>query len=162
MTSSGTIRAGILGAGWIGQRHAHALADRAGTEVAAVCDLDAERAGEVAAMAGGAQVFADWREMLDQAELDALWVCPPPLAHADPAVAALEAGLPLYLEKPIARSLDDSDRIVAAASGGTVCAVGYQWRAVDALAPCGTRSRDRRSASSSGIARAVPSHARGS
>ena len=135
MTGSGTIRAGILGAGWIGQRHAHALAARAGVDVAAVCDLDAERAGQVAAQAGGALVFADWREMLDQAELDALWICTPPLAHADPAVAALEAGLPLYLEKPIARSLADAARIVAAASGGTICAVGYQWRAVDVLAP---------------------------
>jgi myo-inositol 2-dehydrogenase/D-chiro-inositol 1-dehydrogenase len=134
MTGSGAMRAGILGAGWIGERHAGVLADRADVVVAAVCDLDVDRAGLVAASAGGARVFADWREMLDVAELDALWICTPPRMHADPAIAALDGGLPLYLEKPIARSQDDAARIVAAAERGTVCAVGYQWRAVDALA----------------------------
>lgn len=134
MTGSGVIRAGIVGAGWIGARHAGVLAERTDAVVAAVCDLDVDRASRVAASAGGARVFADWREMLDGADLDALWICTPPLTHADPAVAALEAGLPLYLEKPIARSQEDAARIVAAAARGTVCAVGYQWRAVDALA----------------------------
>ncbi len=134
MTHSGAMRAGILGAGWIGRRHAETLSGRADVVVAAVCDLDVDRASQVAASAGGARVFADWREMLDQAELDALWICTPPLAHAKPAVAALERGLPLYLEKPIARSQEDAARIVAAAARGAVCAVGYQWRAVDVLA----------------------------
>ena len=133
MTGSGVMRAGIVGAGWIGERHADVLADRADAVVAAVCDLDVDRAAHVADSAGGAMVFSDWREMLDQAGLDALWICTPPRMHADPAVAALEAGLPLYLEKPIARSLDDASRIVAAARGA-VAAVAYQWRAVDVLA----------------------------
>jgi myo-inositol 2-dehydrogenase / D-chiro-inositol 1-dehydrogenase len=127
------MRAGILGAGWIGRRHAENLASRADVAVAAVCDLEVDRAGQVAAAVGGARVFGNWRQMLDQAELDALWICTPPMAHADPAVAALEHGLPLYLEKPIARSEPDATRIVAAARGA-VCAVGYQWRAVDVLA----------------------------
>lgn len=134
MTDSGGMRAGILGAGWIGERHAGVLADRTDVIVAAVCDVDVDRAGRVAASVGGARVFADWREMLDQAALDALWICTPPRMHADPAVAALDEGLPLYLEKPIARTQEDAARIVAAAARGTVCAVGYQWRAVDVLA----------------------------
>lgn len=134
MTGSGALRAGILGAGWIAGRHVDALADRTDVVVVAVCDLDVDRAGQLAASAGGARVFTDWREMLDVADLNLLWICTPPMAHADPAVAALEGGLPLYLEKPIARSQEDAARIVAAAAGGTVCAVGYQWRAVDVLA----------------------------
>jgi predicted dehydrogenase len=49
-------------------------------------------------------------------------------------VAALSHGLPVYLEKPIARTLEDAAEIVAAAGGsGTVCAVGYQWHALDLL-----------------------------
>jgi myo-inositol 2-dehydrogenase / D-chiro-inositol 1-dehydrogenase len=134
MTGPSVMRAGIVGAGWIGERHAGVLADRTDTVVAAVCDRDVGRASLVAASAGGARAFSDWREMLGAVELDALWVCTPPLMHADPAVAALEAGLPLYLEKPIARSPEDAARIVTAAARGTVCAVGYQWRGVDALA----------------------------
>jgi myo-inositol 2-dehydrogenase / D-chiro-inositol 1-dehydrogenase len=127
------LRAGLIGAGWIGQRHAQALAMRSDVTLAAVCDVDADRAAQVA-RASGADVFTDWHETLETADLDTLWICTPPRAHADLAVAALDRGLPVYLEKPIARSLEDAARIVAAATrGGAVCAVGYQWRAVDVL-----------------------------
>lgn len=127
------LRAGIIGAGWIGQRHAETIAARDDIAVAAVCDPDLERAREVAAPSG-AQVFAGWPEMLGAAALDAVWICTPPRGHAAPAVAALGAGLPLYLEKPIARSLADAAEIVAAAARSTaVCTVGYQWRAIEVL-----------------------------
>jgi myo-inositol 2-dehydrogenase / D-chiro-inositol 1-dehydrogenase len=132
MSGPALLRAGIIGAGWIGQRHAETLARRDDVEVAAVCDFDRDRAVQVAE-ANHARVFTDWREMLDAGTLDALWVCTPPRSHVGPAVAALEDGLPVYLEKPIARSPDDAARIVSAAGSGAVCAVGYQWRAVDIL-----------------------------
>ncbi len=133
MTAGTVLRAGIIGAGWIGSRHAATLADRDDVAVSAVCDTDLGRAGEVAA-AGGGTAFADWRKMLEQVPLDAVWICTPPRGHADPAVACLDRGLALYLEKPIARSLDAAGPIVAAAARGrAVCAVGYQWRAVDVL-----------------------------
>ena len=133
MNGGQVLRAGIIGAGWIGRQHAETINGRDDIEVAAVCDTDAERAGEAAALSG-ARVFSDWRQMLDDAALDVLWVCTPPRTHAAPAVAALDAGLPLYLEKPIARSLDDAAQIVAAADRGTtVCTIGYQWRAIEVL-----------------------------
>ena len=133
MNGEQVLRAGIIGAGWIGQQHAEAIGRRDDAEVSAVCDVDAERAAQVASRCG-ARVFSDWRQMLDSAALDALWVCIPPRAHAAPAVAALDAGLPLYLEKPIARTLADAAEIVAAAARGTtVCTIGYQWRAVEVL-----------------------------
>jgi myo-inositol 2-dehydrogenase/D-chiro-inositol 1-dehydrogenase len=133
MTGGPVLRAGIVGAGWIGQQHAETLARRDDIAVAAVCDLDAGRAAAVAA-ASGAEVFADWRQMLDQAALDTVWVCTPPRAHAGPAVTALDLGLALYLEKPIARSLRDARDIAAAAArSGAVCAVGYQWHAAELL-----------------------------
>jgi myo-inositol 2-dehydrogenase/D-chiro-inositol 1-dehydrogenase len=130
---AGVLRAGIVGAGWIGERHAETLARRDDVVVTAVCDTDAGRAAAVAALSG-AEVFADWRHLLEAAALDLLWVCTPPRAHAGPAIAALERGLPLYLEKPIARSLGDASAITgAAARSGTVCAVGYQWHAVEVI-----------------------------
>jgi myo-inositol 2-dehydrogenase / D-chiro-inositol 1-dehydrogenase len=98
-----------------------------------VCDVAADRAQDAAA-GTGAQVFTDWREMLEAAALDAVWVCTPPQAHLDPAVTCLDRGLPVYLEKPVARDLADAATIVAAAKrSGAVCAVGYQWRAVEVL-----------------------------
>ena len=131
--SAGPLRAGLIGAGWIGRQHAEVIAGRDDIAVTAVCDVDTERAAEVAGLSG-AEVFAGWREMLDGAALDVVWICTPPRAHAEPAVAVLDAGLPLYLEKPIARSLADAAEIVAAAArAATVCTVGYQWRAIDVL-----------------------------
>lgn len=138
-----TVRVGIVGAGWIAQEHRRVLADTAGVELAAVCDTDAGRAASLAA-GTGARTYADWRDMLDREELGALFVCTPPRAHREVAVAALGSGLPVYLEKPIARTSADAAEIVAAAAAagtpasgaaaaGTVCAVGYQWHALDLL-----------------------------
>lgn len=127
------LKAAIIGAGWIGRQHAMTLAGRDDIAVTAVCDVDIGRAAAVAA-GNGAEVFSDWRRMLEAVALDAVWVCTPPTAHADPAVAVLRQGLALYLEKPIARSLDDARAIVAAAARSTaVCAVGYQWHASEIL-----------------------------
>jgi myo-inositol 2-dehydrogenase / D-chiro-inositol 1-dehydrogenase len=124
---------GIIGAGWMAQEHARVLGSLDGVSLDAVCDTDLERAGNLARGAG-ARVYTDWRDLLDREDLGALVVAIPPLAHREPTVAALGRGLPVYLEKPIARTLEDAAAIVAAAeAAGTVCAVGYQWHALDVL-----------------------------
>src|SRR5262249_8161437 len=74
VTGTGAVRAGIVGAGWIGRRHAELLASRGDVRVTAVCDVDANRAAPTAALSG-AQVYSDWHDMLDHADLDALWIC---------------------------------------------------------------------------------------
>ena len=128
-----TIRVGMVGAGWIAKEHRRVLGSMADAEFAAVCDIDPERAGSLAA-GTGARIYSDWRDLLDREDLGALIVCTPPRSHRDPAVAALSRGLPVYLEKPIARTLEDAaDIVTAAATTGTVCAVGYQWHALDLL-----------------------------
>jgi myo-inositol 2-dehydrogenase / D-chiro-inositol 1-dehydrogenase len=127
------VRVGVVGAGWIALEHRRVLESLADTELVAVCDTDLDRARALAA-GTGARTYADWRDLLDGEELGALFVCTPPQAHREPAVAALREGLPVYLEKPVARTLDDAASIVAAATGsGAVCAVGYQWHALDLL-----------------------------
>ena len=127
------IRVGIIGAGWIAQAHYQILESLNEADVVAVCDIDRARAE---ALTGGAtlRVYTDWRELLGREELDAVFVCTPPLAHREPAVASLDRGLPIYLEKPIARTADDASAILAAAErSGTVCAIGFQWHAIDLL-----------------------------
>lgn len=127
------IRVGVIGAGWIAREHRRVLDAAADAELAAVCDTDLDRAGALAA-GTGARTYADWRDLLGREELGALFVCTPPRAHREPAVAALRQGLPVYLEKPVARTPEDAAAIVAAAAGsGTVCAVGYQWHALGLL-----------------------------
>jgi myo-inositol 2-dehydrogenase / D-chiro-inositol 1-dehydrogenase len=124
---------GIVGAGWMAKEHRRVLQAIDGVSLAAVCDVDRGRAEDLAG-GTGARVYLDWRDLLDREDLAAVIVCIPPLAHRGPAVAALDRGLPLYLEKPIARTMDDAAAIVAAAGRtGTVCAVGYQWHALDLL-----------------------------
>jgi myo-inositol 2-dehydrogenase / D-chiro-inositol 1-dehydrogenase len=125
------VRVGVVGAGWIAREHRRVLESVPDAELAAVCDTDLGRAAALAD-GTGARVYGDWRDMLDREDLGALFVCTPPRAHRDPAVAALGSGLPVYLEKPIARTSSDAAAIVAAAAG-TVCAVGYQWHALDLL-----------------------------
>jgi myo-inositol 2-dehydrogenase / D-chiro-inositol 1-dehydrogenase len=127
------VRVGFVGAGAITQRHLGVLAKHGDVEVAAVCDLDTQRAQAVADVTG-ATAHAQWKSMLDRERLDALFVCTPPESHAEPAVAALGRGLPVYVEKPLARTLSDGLAIVSAwQEGETVCAVGYQWRSLDLL-----------------------------
>jgi myo-inositol 2-dehydrogenase / D-chiro-inositol 1-dehydrogenase len=128
-----TIRVGIVGAGWIAREHRRVLDSLAEAELAAVCDIDRERA-ETLVAGTGARTYLDWRDLLDREDLGALIVCTPPGLHREPVTEALSHGLPVYLEKPIARTLEDAAQIVAAAEGtGTVCAVGYQWHALDLL-----------------------------
>lgn len=128
------LRVGVIGTGWIAAEHRRVLGVAAGASVVAVCDVDRQRAAAFAA-GSGAHVYSDWHAMLSQETLDALWICTPPLTHRELAVAALDQQLPVYLEKPIARSPEDAAVIVAAAQRtGTVCAVGYQWHALDILA----------------------------
>jgi predicted dehydrogenase len=125
-------RIGILGAGWIAADHAAVLAKRADVEVVAVCDLDRARAEQLAP--AGAAVYERWEELVDGEPVDALWVCLPPLHHREPTIAALRRGIHVYLEKPIARGLEDAEAIVAAAEeSSAVCAVGYQWHATEVL-----------------------------
>ena len=123
------LRAGLIGCGWIARVHVPALDAAADVELVAACDTALERA-EAIARPRGARAYKSWEEMLDREELDAVWVCTPPLHHRGPTLAALASGVHVYLEKPIARTLDDAEAIVAAArSADAVCAVGYQWHA---------------------------------
>ena len=126
-----TVRLGMIGAGWIAREHAASIAALDGAELVAVADLDAGRAAELAS-AAGATAHGDWAEMLDAGNLDAVVVCTPPLHHREPCLAAIERGLGVYLEKPVARTSDDA-RAIAAAASGAVVAVGYQYRAIDFL-----------------------------
>ncbi|HET7354669.1 MAG TPA: Gfo/Idh/MocA family oxidoreductase [Gaiellaceae bacterium] len=126
------LRVALVGAGGIAARHLAELSRRDDVDVVAVCDRDPVRAAALAP--AEAKVYERVDDLLDGERPDALWVCTPPLAHREATVAALARGVHVYLEKPIARTLDDADAIHRAASGSdAVCAIGYQWRAIDIL-----------------------------
>ena len=123
------MRIGLIGCGWIAETHLANLS-ALGEQVACVCDPDPERRAWAAGLTG-AEAFADWGSLLESGEPEALLVCTPPRLHREVTVEALERGLPVYLEKPVARDLEDARAIVEVAERtGVVCAIGYQWRSI--------------------------------
>jgi predicted dehydrogenase len=127
------VRIGVVGMGSIGWRHAEMLARMPGVVVAALADVDDARRA-AARDRWGVATYPSWEDLLEREQIDALFVCTPPLAHAAPAIAALEADIAVFVEKPIARHLEQAIAIVEAQrASGAVGAVGYQWRAVDFL-----------------------------
>jgi len=127
------LRAGIVGGGWIARVHVPAIDAADDVELVAACDIDRAKAEAIAGPRGAA-AYERWEEMLERESLDVLWVCTPPLHHRDPVLAALARGIHVYLEKPIARSMEDAEAIVAAAEAGPgICVVGYQWHATELL-----------------------------
>ena len=128
------LRIGLVGTGWVAAEHLATLARLDDADVVAVCDLDESRAR--AAAPDGAAVYTDIEELLEREAPDALFVCTPPLAHRAPVLAALERGVHVFCEKPIARTLEDADAIVAGVEASAlVCAFGYQWPGLELLEP---------------------------
>ncbi len=128
-----SLRIGFVGAGGIAQRHANVLATMDDVRIAAVCDADAARAGDLAA-GHGAEVFADLKAMLAAQLCDAVFVCVPPFAHGPIEDALIAANLPFFVEKPVALSLADAERTADAIdAAGLITGVGYHWRWLDSL-----------------------------
>ena len=128
-----TTRIGLVGAGFIAGRHVDALTAIEGVTVAGIADPRTERA-EVLAARAGAAAYAHWEDLLDVERLDALWVCVPPHAHGAVEDSAVDRGLPLFVEKPLAADLQTAERLAERIDeAGLLTAVGYHWRYLDTL-----------------------------
>jgi predicted dehydrogenase len=137
MTSLGTgpstpLRVAVIGVGHLGKHHARLLAAIDGAQLVAVVDPDAERASAAAA-ASGARALADYRELFEQ--VDAVTVAVPTELHHEIALPFLERGISVLVEKPITRTLDEADALIAAArSSGATLATGQTERFNPAIA----------------------------
>ena len=121
------LRAGVIGAGVFGGYHAQKYAALPGVALAGVYDHHAVHAEALAARCGG-QVFKSEAELI--AAVDIVSIATPAIAHAEPALAALAAGKPVYVEKPLAADAEDAARIAElAAQKGVVAACGFLERA---------------------------------
>lgn len=110
------VKHGILGLGWFGEKHCEALAAIPNAEIYAVCTRNSERLAEVAKKFGVKKTFTDYHAMLADPELESVSITTMWDQHAAPAVAALQAGKHVFLEKPMASTVADCDAIVDAAS----------------------------------------------
>ncbi|HZZ69340.1 MAG TPA: Gfo/Idh/MocA family oxidoreductase [Phenylobacterium sp.] len=123
---SETLRGGVIGAGVFGGYHARQYARLPGVVLSGVLDLHPDRAAAVAMPLGG-RGFTDLAEFLDA--VDVVTVASPATLHAEHALAALAAGKPVYIEKPIATSIADGERVrELAAAKGLIVACGHQER----------------------------------
>lgn len=124
------VRVGLIGtSGWVEQMYVPSLASHPAAKVVAVCGRNAERAETIAAMLGGATVFADWRAMIAAGGLDAVIIVVPDDLHPAMAEAAAAAGLHVMCEKPLANSLPEAlamEQAVRAAE--VVNLVLFTWR----------------------------------
>ncbi len=103
---------GVVGVGSLGRHHARHLASFHGVELIGVHDADRQRAEEVAAEVG-TRAFADLDDLLRRVE--AVSVAVATVAHAEVGLRALEAGVPVLMEKPFAVTLDEADAMIATA-----------------------------------------------
>ena len=117
------LKVGIIGAGGIARTvHLPGYARMNNVEVVAVCDIKPDVAKAVAEKFNIPNVFVDYKEMLKMPELDAVDICTPNVWHSIMAVDALEAGLHVFCEKPDAVSVEEAEKMKAAAekSGKTL------------------------------------------
>lgn len=122
---SGLLRVGIAGGGAIFRNHLEAYRAARDVEVVAVCDIDAERAGQVAAAHGIAHAFGSVTEMLtwrgaDGRGIDVISVCTPHPSHEAVVTEAAAAGVHVLCEKPITIDLAAAERMVAACRAAQV------------------------------------------
>ena len=130
-TNSQTLSIAVVGTGGMGTRHAFNL-HRAvgGARVAAVYDLDQDRARQVAGMCGQARVFEDPERLINDLLVDAVVIASPDDTHARLTLACLQAGKPVLCEKPLATTVEDAIRVLDAevALGQRLVSVGYMRR----------------------------------
>ena len=121
-----TLRGGVIGAGVFGGYHARQYANLAGVVLSGVLDTHPDRAAKVAMPLGG-RGFHEMDEFLEA--VDVVTIASPATFHAGQALAVLAAGKPVYIEKPVAISVADAERVrAAAAAKGLVVACGHQER----------------------------------
>ena len=145
------VRIGFAGTGGIAGAHLANLVRLPEAEVVALYDVDRERCElamrringqqEQLARPGGpeprrlqAKVYTDFKRLLAEAGVHAVYICVPPSAHGDLEFAAVEAGVGLFVEKPVALSMDLAGQVAAAIrQQGLVSASGYQMRYSEAV-----------------------------
>ncbi len=115
------VRWGLIGCGDISRKRvAPGLRDSSICELVAVSRAKAELAESFAREFGARRWYADWREMLADTEIDAIYVATPVHLHAEQTIAAAEAGKHVLCEKPMALNVADCDRMIAACSANNV------------------------------------------
>ena len=122
------VKIGFIGCGGNAIGHMRGISEIEGTRIVATCDLDEERTNN-AAQTYDAKAYTEHRNMLDQEDLDAVYLSIPVFAHGEPEMDAIERGLPFFVEKPVARDMETARSVEEAVEKHNIMTcVGYQLR----------------------------------
>jgi UDP-N-acetylglucosamine 3-dehydrogenase len=108
------LRIGVIGLGWFGEIHCDAIMGVPNLELAALCTRNPERLAALAQKYGVKKSYRDYGDLLADRDIDAVSIVTMWDQHTAPAVAALDAGKHVFLEKPMASTLADCKEIIAA------------------------------------------------
>src|SRR4029077_14023943 len=137
-------RVGLIGCGWYGKSDICRLVQVAPVEVVSLCDVDKHMLQGAADLVASRQAskkqprtFGDYREMLKEKDLDVVLIGTPDHWHALTAIAAMEAGADVYVQKPISVDVAEGAAMVAAARRlNRVVQVGTQRKSTPHLVEC--------------------------
>ena len=142
MSTKKQIGIGVISLGWMGRLHARSyrsVSERfpeLGAEARLVAAADPVEEAQRAAVEdlGFERAYADYRELLADPQVEAVSICSPNYLHEEIALAAVEAGKPFWIEKPMGVSAQQARRVArAAADAGLVTAVGFNYRHAPAI-----------------------------
>lgn len=130
MSTSKITRLGLIGAGRMGSFHGLTAARHiTGACLAAIADPTPGQAARLAAELGVQRVYTDPQQLLDDPEIDGVLIAAPARSHAELVISAARAGKSVFCEKPMAITLDEADRAIAAAADAQVTLqVGFNRR----------------------------------
>lgn len=129
----GKVKVAFIGVGGIATAHLNNIAQNEQADIVAVCDISQENA-QKQGKAFSAKSYTNYKDMLNQEKLDAIYVCVPPFAHGDIEENIVEKGIHLLVEKPIELNLDKAvakSEVIRAS--GVINASGYCLRYLDTV-----------------------------
>ena len=122
------VKVGVIGCGSIARfRHLPEYQTHPDVVIAAVCDVDLERA-EAVAQTYGTKAYTNYIDLLNDEEINAVSICTPNVFHAPMSIAALEAGKHVLCEKPMATTIAEAERMnEAAKESGKILMIGHMY-----------------------------------
>lgn len=119
------MKVAVIGVGSMGRNHARVYSELAEAELVAVSDADSKQAESIAEKFG-AHAYTDYHELLEKEKPDAVSIAVPTVLHEEVGIAALEAGAHVLMEKPIAATVEEGQRLIAKAQSlGRQLMVGH-------------------------------------
>lgn len=124
-----TVRIGIIGLGRFASAHARIWAQLEQVEIVAICDRNPDTFPAFLSLFPQSKCYTDWKDMIDQESLDAVDVLTPEHLHVDPVQYALQAGVHVFVEKPLASTPDDAAKLLHASKEyGRILMTGHVLR----------------------------------